>query len=86
MTSQNNNAKLSLNRISNYILAEQFGDIRAYTLGHLNENHLFKPPEEKTHKPWTGASIKNNANSKSLVNFSSKKLIFFFLNKNHILI
>lgn len=60
MTSQSNKSKLSLNKISNYILDEQNIDIRNYTSGHLNENHLWKPPEQRTHQPWeTALSLEN---------------------------
>jgi hypothetical protein len=56
MSSQNNDSKKALSKISNYILSEQNIDIRSYTAGHLNENHLWKPKELKTHKPWPTAS------------------------------
>jgi hypothetical protein len=52
MTSQNNYSRDSINKISNYILSEQNIDILNFTSGHLNENHLWKPPEQKNHKPW----------------------------------
>ena len=52
MSSQNNNSKHSIKQISNYILAEQNIDIRNYTIGHLNQNHLFKAPTEKNGKKW----------------------------------
>jgi hypothetical protein len=55
MSSQNNNSKVSLNKISNLILNEQYDDIKAYTAGHLNENHLFKTTEVKQHRPWKTA-------------------------------
>ena len=58
MTSQNNHARDSINKISNFILSEQNIDIENFTSGHLNENHLWKPPEQKSHKPWiTGNSF-----------------------------
>jgi len=52
MTSQNNHSRDSINKISNYILSEQNIDIFNFTSGHLNENHLWKAPEQKSHKPW----------------------------------
>lgn len=55
MTSQSNDSKVSLNKISNFILSEQNLDIKAYTSGHLNENHLWKPPQQKSHKTWDTA-------------------------------
>ena len=76
MSSQNNDAKISINQISNYILAEQNTDIKAYTVGHLNENHLFRPPEEKTHQPWQTAQkhVKlSSKSSKSLIQLTRKK-------------
>ncbi len=66
MSSQNNRSKISLNKISNYILSEQNVDIRSYTSGHLNENHLWKTPEQKTHKTWeTSNLIKHDNLNKS---------------------
>lgn len=55
MTSQNSNSKVSLKKISNLILNEQAEDIKAYTAGHLNENHLYKPIPLKAHRPWKTA-------------------------------
>lgn len=55
MSSQSNKGKLSLSKISDRILGEQNKDIEAYTAGHLNENHLWKPPEQRTHQPWESA-------------------------------
>jgi hypothetical protein len=59
-SSQSNEPRLSLNKISNYVLAEQNIDIGLLTSGHLNENHLWKPPEQRTHQPWpTSGDIKS---------------------------
>jgi len=63
MSSQNNNSKLSLSKISNLILNEQYDDIKAYTAGHLNENHLYKTAEVKQHKPWKTALRQKEVNS-----------------------
>ena len=63
MTSQSNNARISLNKISTNILSEQNKDIANFTSGHLNESHLWKPPEQKTHKQWTTSNISPKKNS-----------------------
>jgi len=72
MSSQNNNSKKELSRISNYILSEQNIDITSYTAGHLNENHLWKPKELKTHQPWPTAS---SLLSKSSMNASFNTIL-----------
>ena len=74
MSSQNSHAKDSINKISSYILFEQNIDIANFTSGHLNENHLWKPPEQKTHKPWlTVNSLPKSDESLSEIR-SSKKI------------
>ena len=74
MTSQNSHARDSINKISSYILFEQNIDIANFTSGHLNENHLWKPPEQKTHKPWsTVNSLPKSDESLSEIR-SSKKI------------
>lgn len=66
MSSQNNNSKQSLKRISNQILVEQNIDIRNYTVGHLNENHLFKVPTPvKNEIRWKTKSNDKKSKSKS---------------------
>lgn len=55
MSSQSNQSKLSLSKISNLILGDQYDDIKAYTAGHLNENHLYNPNEVRYHRPWKTA-------------------------------
>jgi hypothetical protein len=60
MSSQSNKSKESLNKISSYILAQQNIDIGNYTSGHLNENHLWKPPEKRSHQPWETANLNLN--------------------------
>jgi hypothetical protein len=72
MSSQSNESKNELSKISNYILSEQNIDIRSYTSGHLNENHLWKPKELKTHKPWPTASTLPLNKSSSNISFSTK--------------
>jgi len=72
MSSQNNNSKKELSRISNYILSEQNIDITSYTAGHLNENHLWKPKDLKTHQPWPTAS---SLLSKSSMNASFNTIL-----------
>ena len=63
MSSQSNEARLSLNRISRYILTEQNIDIGLLTSGHLNERHLWKPHEMRTHQPWdTSRSVRDKPN------------------------
>lgn len=57
MSSQSNEPRESLNRISSYILAEQNIDIGLLTSGHLNERHLWKPPEMRTHQPWETSKV-----------------------------
>lgn len=52
MTSQSNFNKKSLTKISDFILNEQKLDIKAYTSGHLNEDHLWKPNKENRRKHW----------------------------------
>ncbi len=52
MSSQSNQSKNSIKRISDYILSEQNIDIKNYTVGHLNEDHLYKKPGEKTARRW----------------------------------
>ena len=58
MSSQNNNSRKSLNELSNYILSEQSIDIKNYTVGHLNENHLLKLDPIKTAFKWDSNKIK----------------------------
>ena len=65
MTSQNSNSKVSLKKISNLILNEQAEDIKAYTAGHLNENHLYKSAPLKTHRPWKTALHKRDSDAKN---------------------
>lgn len=57
----NESGKNGLNKISNKILGDQSIDIKRYTSGHLNENHLWKPPEQKSHKAWKSSlpNVKN---------------------------
>ena len=79
MSSQSNQPRISLSKISNQILNDQNADIQTYTSGHLNENHLWKPPEQKTHKPWDSASggvtttplAKRQANNRKSLSFKS---------------
>jgi hypothetical protein len=52
MSSQSNQPRDSLRHLSNYTLEEQNIDIDLRTLGHLNERHLWKPPEQRSHQPW----------------------------------
>lgn len=73
MTSQSNETRISLNKISNYILNEQSQDIKAYTSGHLNENHLWKPPSQKSHKPWETALENSKNTSQTLTKLRPKK-------------
>lgn len=61
MTSQPKN---DLNKISNRILGEQSIDIKTFTSGHLNESHLWKPPDQKTHKTWKSSLPKIINNDK----------------------
>ena len=74
MSSQSNKSKVSLNKISSYILAQQNIDIASYTSGHLNENHLWKPPESRSHQPWETSMVnldkKEEQFSKSYGKFS----------------
>jgi hypothetical protein len=77
MTSQSNKSKISLNKISSYILDEQNIDIRNYTSGHLNENHLWKPPEQKTHKTWEASlsvSLENLKTPRDGAKLSSRSI------------
>ena len=89
MTSQNSNSRRSINKISSYILSEQNIDIGNYTSGHLNESHLWKPPETKSHQQWETSkkhnqdltntekfhlnSLNNNLNNTILKNLKDKK-------------
>jgi hypothetical protein len=59
MSSQSNQSKLSLRKISNVVLEQQNVDIQTFTSGHLNENHLWKPPAMRTHKPWDTSNYTN---------------------------
>ncbi len=45
-------SKRSLHLISSHLLNQQREDIDDYTSGHLNERHLYRPPEQATHKKW----------------------------------
>lgn len=56
-----NESRKSLNKISDKILGNQSIDIKRYTSGHLNENHLWKPDELKSHQTWKSSlpQIKN---------------------------
>lgn len=56
MSSQNNHSKVSLSKISNFVLTEQNIDIKNYTVGHLNENHLQSNVFGKPRKSWKNAS------------------------------
>lgn len=71
MTSQSNASKKSLSKISNYILDEQKWDILAYTSGHLNEDHLWKPKTNHDRQTkWlnskTGLNRASSVSSKGL--------------------
>ncbi|RNA38582.1 hypothetical protein BpHYR1_048426 [Brachionus plicatilis] len=70
MTSESKNL---LNKISNRILNEQSFDIKTYTSGHLNENHLWKPPEQKTHKTWKSSlpNIKSEPDQEDFIEANS---------------
>lgn len=57
MSSQNSDNKNSLAKISNYVLGLQVDSINAYTSGHLNENHLWKPTRHDKRKDWEYKSI-----------------------------
>lgn len=57
MSSQNSDSKNSLAKISNYVLGLQVDSINAYTSGHLNENHLWKPTRHEKRKDWDYKSI-----------------------------
>lgn len=57
MSSQNSDNKNSLAKISNYVLGLQVDTINAYTSGHLNENHLWKPTRHEQRKDWDYKSI-----------------------------
>lgn len=52
MSSQNSNSLKSLKKLSNHILSEQSIDIKNYTVGHLNENHLHKLDPIKVSVKW----------------------------------
>ena len=54
-----NNRTMSIKNISDYILSDQSLDIKAYTTGHLNESHLYRPPEQKLHQPWGSANLES---------------------------
>jgi hypothetical protein len=56
MSSQSNQPRDSLRHLSDYTLGEQNLDIYLRTKGHLNERRLWKPPEQRTHQPWTTAT------------------------------
>jgi hypothetical protein len=78
MSSQSNQGRLSLNKISNNILNEQNIDIALLTRGHLNERHLWKPLEARTHQPWEASNL--NKKSISTENKSSKNSLVPKLN------
>lgn len=65
MSSQNNQGKKSLAKISDYILNEQVEDIKAYTIGHLNENRLWKPTKHEARKEWDYKSLTFERRQKS---------------------
>lgn len=65
MSSQNNQGKKSLAKISDYILNEQVEDIKAYTIGHLNENRLWKPTKKEARKEWDYKSLTFERRQKS---------------------
>lgn len=68
MSSQNNNSLKSLKKLSDYILSEQSIDIKNYTVGHLNENHLHKLDPIKASVKWDsnkGARAKKSQKKKS---------------------
>ena len=66
MTSQNNDSRRSINSISNYILNEQNIDIGNFTGGHLNESHLWKHPEQKSHQTWETSKLADQRSTSSL--------------------
>lgn len=63
MSSQNNQSKVALKKISNFILKEQNIDIKNYTVGHLNENHLQKNLFGKNRKSWKNANKQQSKGS-----------------------
>ncbi len=65
MSSQSNQSKNSIKKISDYVLSEQNIDIKNYTAGHLNEDHLYKIPNQKIERKWKINQKNNLANKKS---------------------
>ena len=85
MSSQNNHSRLSLNKISNFILGEQSTDIKAYTVGHLNENHLYRTTQVKLHRPWKTALKQTDSNKTDSENdslFNKKEFQLSFSNQS----